>query len=167
MHAGRITRCMTGALIILAYLVMVLPGTSQDNSLDRIVGPQFRIVVVPTGQHAKFLEKMFAKHLSPCPLQNSRNLKTANFKPDSPSIPALTQASYQAEWKDNGIIGKANWVFNSSSKKQNYFPISPLNIAIKKLRGKVKKPCWVILFPVLPAFLSRKIMRPHVILNGH
>lgn len=140
MHAGRITRCMTGALIILAYLVMVLPGTSQDNSLDRIVGPQFRIVVVPTGQHAKFLEKNVREAFVSMPASEFEKLKkTANFKPDSPSIPALTQASYQAEWKDNGIIGKANWVFNSSSKKQNYFPISPLNIAIKKASWDAKE----------------------------
>jgi hypothetical protein len=51
MQAGRITRCMTGVMFILAYLVMVLPGSSQDNSLDRIIGHQFRIVVVPPGQN--------------------------------------------------------------------------------------------------------------------
>ena len=140
MHQRRITRCMTGALIILAYLVMVLPGTSQDNSLDRIVGPQFRIVVVPAGQHAKFLEKNVREAFVSMPASEFEKLrKTANFKPDSLSIPALTQASYQAEWKDNGIIGKANWVFNSSSKKQNYFPISPLNIAIKKASWEGKE----------------------------
>ena len=141
MQAGRITRCMTCAMFILAYLVMVLPGSSQDNnSLDRIIGPQFRIVVVPPGQNAKLLEKNVREAFVPMPASEFEKLR----KPATPnsqllSIPALTQASYQGEWKDNGIEGKANWVFNASSKNQTYFPIAPLNIAIKKASWKDKE----------------------------
>ena len=133
MQAGRMTRCMTGAMFILAYLVMVLPGSSQDNSLDRVIRPQFRIVVVPPGQNAKFLEKNVREAFVPMPASEFEKLrKTATPNSQRPFIPALTKASYQGEWKDNGIVGKANWVFNSSSKNQTYFPIAPLNIAIKK-----------------------------------
>ena len=133
MQAGRITRCMTGVMFILAYLVMVLPGSSQDNSLDRIIGPQFRIVVVPPGQNAKFLEKNVREAFVPMPASEFEKLrKTATPNSQLRFIPALTQASYQGDWKDNGIVGKAKWVFNSTSKNQTYFPISPLNIAIKK-----------------------------------
>jgi len=140
MQAGRITRCMTGAFVVMAYLVMVLPGTSQDNSLDRIVDPQFRIVVVPSGQTAKFLEKNVREAFVPMPASEFEKLtKTANSNLVSPFTPALTQASYQAEWKDNGITGKATWVFNSSSKKLSYFPILPLNLAIKKASWKGKE----------------------------
>lgn len=139
MQAGRITRCMTGAMFILAYLVMVLPGSSQDNSLDRIIGPQFRIVVVPPGQNAKFLEKNVREAFVPMPASEFEKLrKTSTPNSQRSFIPALTRASYQGEWKDNGIVGKANWVFNSSSKNQTYFPISPLNIAIKKASWKDK-----------------------------
>ena len=137
MQAGRITRCMTGALVIMAYLVMVLPGSSQDNSMDRIVDPQFRIVVVPSGQTAKFLEKNVREAFVPMPSSEFEKLtKNANSNIVPPFTPALTQAGYQAEWKENGIIGKATWVFNSSSKKQSYFPILPFNLAIKKASWK-------------------------------
>ncbi|NBR06396.1 MAG: hypothetical protein EBT92_11560 [Planctomycetes bacterium] len=140
MQAGRITRCMTGALAIILYLVMVLPGISQDNSLDRTTGPQFRIVVVPPGKNAKFLEKNVREAFVPMPASEFEKLtKTANSNTPSSFTPLLTQASYKAEWKDNGIIGKAIWVFNSSSKKQSYFPILPLNIAIKKASWKGKE----------------------------
>ena len=140
MQAGRITRCMTGVMFILAYLVMVLPGSSQDNSLDRIIGPQFRIVVVPPGQNAKFLEKNVREAFVPMPASEFEKLrKTATPNSQPRFIPALTQASYQGEWKDNGIVGKAKWVFNSTSKNQTYFPISPLNIAIKKASWKDKE----------------------------
>ena len=140
MQAGRITRCMTGAMFILTYLVLVLPGSSQDNSLDRVIGPQFRIVVVPTGQNAKFLEKNVREAFVPMPASEFEKLrKTATPNSQLLFMSALTQASYQGEWKDNGIIGKANWVFNSSSKNQTYFAISPLNIAIKKASWKDKE----------------------------
>ena len=140
MQAGRITRCMTCAMFILAYLVMVLPGSSQDNSLDRVIGPQFRIVVVPPGQNAKFLEKNVREAFVPMPASEFEKLRKTATPNSQPSfIPALTQASYQGEWKDNGIVGKANWVFNSRSKNQTYFPISPLNIAIKKASWKDKE----------------------------
>ena len=113
MQAGRITRCMTGAMFILAYLVLVLPGSSQDNSLDRVISPQFRIVVVPTGQNAKFLEKNVREAFVPMPASEFEKLrKTATPNSQLLFMSALTQASYQWEWKDNGIIGKANWVFN-------------------------------------------------------
>ncbi|MCY2940918.1 MAG: hypothetical protein NTV50_04540 [Planctomycetota bacterium] len=141
MQAGRITRCMTCAMFILAYLVMVLPSSSQDNnSLDRIISPQFRIVVVPPGKNAKFLEKNVREAFVPIPASEFEKLrKTATPNSQLSFIPALTQASYQGEWKDNGIVGKANWVFNSSSKNQTYFPIAPLNIAIKKASWKDKE----------------------------
>ena len=140
MQAGRFTRCMTSAFVILAYLIMVLPGTGQDNSLDRIVEPQFRIVVVPSGQTAKFLDKNIREAFVPMPASEFEKLtKTVNSNLVSSAIPALTQASYQAEWKDNGITGKALWVFNSSSKKQSYFPILPINFAIKKASWKGKE----------------------------
>ena len=131
MQAGRMTRCMTCAMFILAYLVMVLPGSSQDNSLDRVIAPQFRIVVIPLGQNAKFLEKNVREAFVPMPASEFEKLrKTQTPNSQLPFIPALTQASYQGEWKDNGIVGKANWVFNSSSKNQTYFPISPLNLSL-------------------------------------
>jgi len=155
MQAGRITRCMTCAMFILAYLVMVLPGSSQDNnSLDRIIGPQFRIVVVPPGQNAKFLEKNVREAFVPMPASEFEKLR----KPATPnsqllSIPALTQASYQGEWKDNGIEGKANWVFNASSKNQTYFPIAPLNIAIKKASWKDKEALLGDFIPGTPSLL--------------
>lgn len=134
MQPGRKIRLLAWVSFVITYLALALPGSSQDNLPDQSRNtPKFQIVVVPPGQSPKFLEKNIRDAFVPMSLQEFEKLrKTSNFKSNSLKSPVLAQANYKAEFKDNALIGKANWVFNSSTKSQGYFPIQPFNLAIKK-----------------------------------
>ncbi len=121
------------------YLSQIESGKGQENIISRQEVP-YQIVIIPSEKAKDFVGKNLKEAFVQMSVEDFEKIKKSLVKnkskventPDTTEPAILSQAIYKAQWKENHLQGKAEWLFNTRASGMSYFPVQPLNLAIKK-----------------------------------